>query len=76
MKTSGTSDFARSQGINKVCQELRKLEYQVEGKQRYTFDGERVELWVAIDNIVAELLTLKGVDATKDEKDFIKKWEK
>jgi hypothetical protein len=62
--------------INKIIQQLRKLEYEVEGKRRYTFEGERVDLWVVIDNLVAEMLVLKGVGASQEELDFIKRWEK
>jgi len=62
--------------VNKIIQELRKLEAEVEGKQRYTYEDEREKLWVVIDNIVAELLVLKGSDASKEELDFIKRWEK
>ena len=29
-----------------------------------------------IDNLVAEMLVLKGVGASQEELDFIKKWEK
>lgn len=65
----------RSNKINKIIQELRQLEYQIEGKSRYTFDGERVDLWVVIDNLVAEMLVLKGVGASQEELDFIKRWE-
>ena len=62
--------------VNKIIQELRKLEAEVEGKQRYTYEDEREKLWVVIDNIVADLLVLKGSDASKEELDFIKRWEK
>jgi len=84
--------------INKIIQDIRKLESQVENKIKYTHSKEhskfldiggylptrdsecgplagRADLWVIINHLVAEMLVLKGVDATKEELDFIKRWE-